>query len=296
MMNKFFSQIILNDTETDIAFVIVEDESYIVNTYNFETKQMTIRLTATSPIHSLIWLDDKLLFLQKGELKMLHRHEQQPITITTCEQFVRYAFGVAYLQNGKVHFVDVSNLSEHQLLTDTVEKLYAKGGTGFIVQKDEKQFAFINGSFIEIPLAANISSAAVSFDAQYVAFFAEQFGMTQLFVKDIAMNVVQNMTEMLGETIGNTLTAQAGGSILTPEWTETNAFYFLVTANHEVRLYYGDLYGTLLPASPEDEKIYTFAIARSGNWAVTGLETQNGEQQLLYLDITTGEQQLIFTL
>lgn len=290
-MQKYFSQLVLNDAETKVAFIICQREQMKIVTYDLEAKQMQEQYQTTSSIQGLNWWQDELIFLQDGMLKKLK--DEQAYVITACEQFVMYEEGIAYLFNGEVNYIKSLNQIKNKILLNNVQQLFTKGGKGFIVQKEQKLYAYLSGNLVELPLQETVSTAAISDDAQYIACFAEQYGQMHVIVYDRTLHIVQNMTELLGDPIGNTLTTLEGVASLAPFWTETNAFYFLVTANNEVRLYYGDLYGTLLPASPEDECIYAYAIARSGNWAVTAVETLTGEHQLLFLNITTGKQQLI---
>lgn len=138
--------------------------------------------------------------------------------------------------------------------------------------------------------------AMFSLDNRYIAYVGSDSTYknathTQLYVYDTETKLTQNITEMLDAPVGDLAVADVQQGIDTPAvvWTETNALYFQLSTMGDVRLYYADLDGSIFPASPEGEHIYSYDVARSGNWALITASNPTSPGELFYFDITTGE-------
>ncbi len=138
--------------------------------------------------------------------------------------------------------------------------------------------------------------AVYSYDNRYIAYTGSDASYknathTKVYVYDTATGLTQQLTEMLDAPVGDLAVADVQQGVEAPAvvWTETNALYFQLSAMGDVRLYYADLEGSIFPASPEGEHIYSYDVARSGNWALAAISNPTFPGELFYLDITTGE-------
>ena len=144
--------------------------------------------------------------------------------------------------------------------------------------------------------AGYYGGATFSFDNRYIAYVGSDATYknathTQLYVYDTETKLTQNVTEMLDAPVGDLAVADVQQGVNAPAvvWTETNALYFQLSTMGDVRLYYADLDGSIFPASPEGEHIYSYDVARSGNWALITASNPTSPGELFYFDITTGE-------
>ena len=294
-MIKYMMYLTLDSSENVVAFVVSKQGQHLLVTYELETNKLTTLFSTDSTISSVAWLHESLYFVHNCMLIQVDVNTQQQTELFQCEQLQQFSDDAfVFLQRGNIICFNVTS-REQQIIATEVDSLIATKGEIIVFKKAGAIYYWLQGELYELTVSFEVLSAALSFDEQYIAFFGTQLGAKQLFVYDIELQILQNMTEMLGATIGHdgVESSLPTLSLEIPAWTETNAFYFLVSANDEVRLYYGDLYGTLLPASPEDECIYDYVIARSGNWAITAFTGKDGQCQLVVLDITTGEQSTI---
>ena len=138
--------------------------------------------------------------------------------------------------------------------------------------------------------------AAYSYDNRYIVYTGSDASYknathTKVYVYDTATGLTQQLTEMLDAPVGDLAVADVQQGVDAPAvvWTETNALYFQLSTMGDVRLYYADLEGSIFPASPEGEHIYSYDVARSGNWALAAISNPAFPGELFYLDITTGE-------
>ena len=275
-------QPILTSDESGMTCILQRQQSMVLVTYNFETQAVHTLYETTEQITSFAELKEAYIVLQNEQLVQISKATLQSTVVGQAQQIQQFQpSGFVYVHNGECF--EVKGDTETNI--GQIECLYKTVGAFYMYKKDSSVFYRLDGQSYELILDFELESAALSFDGQYIAMFGQQFGMRQLFVYDIEQQIVQNMTETLGEAIGFNANPY---SVEAPSWTETNAFYFLVNANEEVRLYYGDLYGTLLPASPEEERIYAYTVAKSGNWAVTASITIENMNKYTQLDITTG--------
>lgn len=275
-------QPILTSDESGMICILQRQRNMVLVTYNFETQAVHTLYETTEQITSFAELKETYIVLQNEQLVQISKATLQTTVVGQAQQIQQYQpSGFVYVNNGECF--EVKDGKETSI--GQIEYLYKTVGAFYMYKKDSRVFYRLDGQSYELTLDFELESAALSFDGQYIAMFGQQYSRRQLFVYDIEQQIVQNMTEMLGEAIGFNAKPY---SVEAPSWTETNAFYFLVNANKEVRLYYGDLYGTLLPASPEEERIYAYTVEKSGNWAVTAALTVENMNKYAQLDITTG--------
>lgn len=132
---------------------------------------------------------------------------------------------------------------------------------------------------------------AFSFTGQYVAYVGETDFERHLYVYDFDLGITQNLTEMLDVYAGDAMSPHTNDKqgIKEIQWIETDALYFLLSSDGDVRLYYADLYGSLFPASPESEHIVSYSVARNGNWALYVANQPFTQARLSWFDITMGE-------
>ena len=281
MDNQIIHPILTSD-ESGMICILQRQQSMVLVTYNFETQAVHTLYETTEQVTSFAELKEAYLVLHNEQLVQISKATLQSTVFGQAQQIQKFEpSGFVYVNNGECFEVK----DDKETNIGQIECLYKTVGAFYMYKKDCRVFYQLDGQSYELSLDFELESAALSFDGQYIAMFGQQFGMRQLFVYDIEQQIVQNMTEMLGESIGFDAKPY---SVEAPSWTETNAFYFLVNANKEVRLYYGDLYGTLLPASPEEERIYAYTVSKSGNWAITAALTMENMKKYAQLDITTG--------
>lgn len=290
MTKQIIAQTLTND-ESAVVFIVHENKNYEILLFHLQNKQSQVLYTTTHPIEQVVYFSDSLYFICNDALQQVSFTTQQVNVLTKASMLNPYnAQTFIYEQDGQLIGYDVATKCTTVLVTG-IEKMYRTAGEMLLYKKDGELVYMCNG--IQEPFAVqhDIESAALSFDGQYIAFFSSNKNGRHFYVYDLQQRIIQNMTDLLGETIGyNGPTLVQAPVFEIPTWTETNAFYFLVTANDETRLYYGDLYGTLLPASPEEEYIYAYTIANSGNWAITAVLTKQQKMVCYELDITTGNE------
>ena len=166
----------------------------------------------------------------------------------------------------------------------------------YIIDVETKQETIL------VDKAGYYGGATFSLDNRYIAYVGndatyQNATHTQLYVYDTETKLIQNLTEMLDAPVGDLAVADVQQGVHAPAvvWTETNALYFQLSTMGDVRLYYADLDGSIFPASPEGEHIYSYDVARSGNWALITASNPTFPGELLYFDITTGERRQLTT-
>ncbi len=135
-----------------------------------------------------------------------------------------------------------------------------------------------------------------SYDNRYIAYVGSDTSYknathNNVYVYDRRTGLTQQLTEMLNAPVGDLAVADVQQGVDAPGvvWTETNALYFQLSTMGDVRLYYADLEGSIFPASPEGEHIYSYDVARNGNWAIAAISNPVFPGELFFLDITSGE-------
>ncbi len=135
-----------------------------------------------------------------------------------------------------------------------------------------------------------------SYDNRYIAYSGSDASYknathNNIYIYDRETGLTQQLTEMLDAPVGDLAVADVQQGVEAPGvvWTETNALYFQLSTMGDVRLYYADLEGSIFPASPEGEHIYSYDVARSGNWAIAAISNPVFPGELFFLDIASGE-------
>lgn len=156
-----------------------------------------------------------------------------------------------------------------------------------IATKEEKVLVEADGHY---------GGAAFSFDDRYIAYVGSDATYknathSKVYVYDTETETTTVLTEELDAPVGDYAVADLQQGVQAPAvvWTETNALYFQVSTMGDIRLYYATLEGELYPASPENEHVYGYAIAKSGNEALLAVSNPTFPGELFAYDITTGE-------
>lgn len=143
-------------------------------------------------------------------------------------------------------------------------------------------------------------NAAFSFDDARVAFVGhsrayENATHAELYVYEVAHQTTQCLTEGIDAPIGDYVVAdhQQGAQAPGVIWTKDGHLYFQVSTEGDVRLYFASLDGAVYPASPEDEHVYGYDIARDGNFALAAISDPVSPGELYKLAISTGEREAL---
>lgn len=145
-------------------------------------------------------------------------------------------------------------------------------------------------------------SAVFSPDDRYIAYIGQELIFknathTHLYIFDRETGVITKLTESLDLPVGDYAVADVQQGVEAPSvvWTEHNDLYFQVSTNGDVRLYYATLDGAIYPASPEEEHVYSYDVAKDGSFALVAVSNPTFVGELFYYEVMTGErQQLTF--
>ncbi|MEZ0480224.1 prolyl oligopeptidase family serine peptidase [Planococcus sp. SSTMD024] len=143
-------------------------------------------------------------------------------------------------------------------------------------------------------------NAAFSFDDERLAFVGhsrayENATQADLYVYETTNETAQCLTEGIDAPIGDYVVAdhQQGAQAPGVVWTQDDHLYFQVSTEGDVRLYFASLDGAVYPASPEDEHVYGYDIARDGSFALATISTPVSPGELFKLAISTGERKAL---
>ena len=142
--------------------------------------------------------------------------------------------------------------------------------------------------------------AAFSFDDTKLAFVGSEAAYknathTELYVYEIESGSRQILTEGIDAPIGDYVVAdhQQGANHPDVVWTKDNHLYFPVSVMGDVRLYAASLEGEMYPATGEDEHVYGFDVAKSGEFALLAVSNPTHVGELYIQTITTGERKTL---
>lgn len=142
--------------------------------------------------------------------------------------------------------------------------------------------------------------AAFSFDDARLAFVGhsrayENATQAELYVYDVANQTMDCLTEGIDAPVGDYVVAdhQQGAQAPGVVWTKDDHLYFQVSTDGDVRLYFASLDGAVYPASPEDEHVYGYDIARDGSFALAPISNPVSPGELYKLAISTGEREAL---
>lgn len=144
--------------------------------------------------------------------------------------------------------------------------------------------------------------AAFSFDDSKLAFVGSDASFknathTELYVYDIESGSRQNLTEGIDAPVGDYVVAdtQQGANAPSVVWTKDDHLYFQVSTMGDVRLYAASLEGEMYPATGDDEYIYGYDVAKSGEFALVTVSNPTSIGELYVQTIATGERQALTT-
>lgn len=241
-----------------------------------------------------------IAFILDGQLKivMVETAEVVDVPISYVSQFEWGANFTLYVTTREGDLYSWSLQSEAQLLLErAVIEAYSIEKEMAVVKCSDRLFAVKVsedkiGKLQQItPEIGRYEQVAFSFTGQYVAYIGTTKTERHVYVYDFELGVTQNLTELLDVYAGDAIDpfSSANLGIKEIQWIETDALYFQVSSDGDVRLYYADLYGSLFPATPENEHLVSYSVARNGNWALYVATKPFIEVRLALFDITTGE-------
>ena len=144
--------------------------------------------------------------------------------------------------------------------------------------------------------------ATFSSDDKLVAFVGSESAYrnathTELYVFDVESGTRQILTEGLDAPVGDYVVAdhQQGASALDVVWTKDNHLYFQVSVMGDVRLYAASLEGEMYPATGEDEHVYGYDVAKTGEFALLTVSNSTHVGELYLQTIATGERKALTT-
>jgi len=301
MQNNLFLQPLLSP-QNDKAIYIKNNALYLLEE---PFKEANLLATNFQDVKNLRWSKDgqTIAYIQNQKLKLLN--------VQSGTLFKIFSNDVESFEWGEQDTLYVTQTSERELCvlqirTDEVVTCL-KNAKVAAVMSSKKMCVFIRDKHLYLydlqketvdqitSDAGDYQNITVSFDENYISFSGGVNGSSSLYVFDIGLHLLQNLTEMLDLYVGDALNPTYSEMYQTKQiqWTETNALYFLVSTMGDVRLYYADLDGSIFPASPEEEHVYDFSVSNSGNWAIIANSNPTIESQLSHFDITMGAVRLI---
>lgn len=142
--------------------------------------------------------------------------------------------------------------------------------------------------------------AAFSFDDSKIAFVGSDASFknathTELYVYDIDNGIREVLTEGIDAPVGDLVVADhlQGADAPSVVWTNNHHLYFQVSTMGDVRLYAASIEGEMYPATGEDEHVYGYDVAESGEFALVTVSTPTTVGELYLHTIATGERQAL---
>lgn len=139
-------------------------------------------------------------------------------------------------------------------------------------------------------------SVQFSKDDRYIAYVGADLtfvNATQadVFVYERETGVTMNVTAGLDAPVGDESISDHLQQIASPGvvWTDDEQLYFQLSVMGDVRLYGAMLDGAIYPATGEDEHIYGFDVASTGEFALLTVSTPTNPGELYCQHIMTGE-------
>lgn len=143
-------------------------------------------------------------------------------------------------------------------------------------------------------------NAAFSFDDAHIAFVGQSRTYqnathAEVYVYDAAEKTSQCLTEGIDAPVGDYVVAdhQQGSDAPGVIWTQDDHLYFQMSTEGDVRLYFASLDGAVYPATPEDEHVYGYDIARDGSFALAAISNPVSPGELYQLDISAGQRKAL---
>lgn len=146
-------------------------------------------------------------------------------------------------------------------------------------------------------------NAVFSPDDAYIAYVGanrtyENATQPELYIYHCETGINECLTANIDAPLGDLIVADAqqGISGSPVAWTATNDLYFQLSTMGDVRLYYATVEGAIYPASPEQEHIYDFDVAKNGTFVIAAISNPVHPGELYKLTITTGEREVLTTM
>ncbi|KIL45636.1 S9 family peptidase [Jeotgalibacillus soli] len=135
-------------------------------------------------------------------------------------------------------------------------------------------------------------------DGKYLAFLAserrfENATHAKLWVYEASTQTKQCITEGIDAPVGDYVVAdiQQGASVQSVVWNNEESFYFVISDQGNVKLYYGSVAGEVYPALDGDHHVYGFDVHGSSQQVIAAVSTHTNPGDLHLLHIPTGKNQ-----
>lgn len=311
---------------TQLAFLSTRDDKnqlYVLSTKGGEARKVTsfekgVSNFLWSPCGKKIWFSASLKqgknFTDEAEKE--EKKKPEPYVVDKMKykmdgtgllpQDSYKHIGVINLENGEVsQFTEGNHFYSLQSVSHDGSKLV------FSVNRSENQdFEFRQSLYlvdieskeetVVIDEDGYFGGVAFSFDDSKLAFVGSEAAYknathTQLYVYDIESGTREILTEGIDAPVGDYVVAdtQQGANAPSVVWTKDNHLYFQVSTMGDVRLYAASLEGEMYPATGEDEYIYGYDVAKSGEFALITLSNPTHIGELYLQTIATGERQAL---
>ncbi|WP_342543099.1 S9 family peptidase [Paenisporosarcina sp. FSL H8-0542] len=313
---------------TQLAFLSTRDDKnqlYVLSTKGGEARKVTsfeagVSSFVWSPCGKKIWFSASLKEGKKftDEPDKEEKKKPEPYVVDKMKykmdgtgllpQDSYKHIGVINLENGEVtQFTEGNHFYTLQSVSHDGSKLV------FSVNRSENQdFEFRQSLYlvdveskeetVVIEEDGYFGGAAFSFDDSKLAFVGSDASFknathTELYVYDIESGSRQNLTEGIDAPVGDYVVAdtQQGANAPNVVWTKDDHLYFQVSTMGDVRLYAASLEGEMYPATGDDEYIYGYGVAKSGEFALVTVSNPTSIGELYVQTIATGERQALTT-
>ncbi|RPF55833.1 S9 family peptidase [Aquisalibacillus elongatus] len=199
---------------------------------------------------------------------------------------------VEVLKEGNQNFIFQSWIDEKTLIYSTDEH----ANQDFNFNHNVYIYNIENKTTTEIPTDQGYASNfVVSPNGKHVLFVHmgqtyKNATHTEVIHFDLTTNVAMPLTTELDAPVGDFVVAdtQQQADLQTVIWANNEDFYFPVSDQGSVQLYYGNLKGELYPAYNQKAHIYGLDLI-SENQALVAISTPTSPGELYNLDVTSGE-------
>lgn len=163
----------------------------------------------------------------------------------------------------------------------------------YIVDIDTKEERLI------VDMEGYFGDVAFSLDDAYVSFVGaplqpfKNAAHSEVYIYNVEDAYYTSLTAMMDLPVGDYQTADVQQGAVAPGvvWCDDHALYFQLSTMGDTRLYYATLDGAIYPATPEDEHVYGYDIARDAIYALATISNPTSVGELYHLNISTGERE-----
>ncbi|TDL35364.1 S9 family peptidase [Jeotgalibacillus sp. S-D1] len=173
-------------------------------------------------------------------------------------------------------------------------------------QEDKKDYSFNNDLYLfnlknqtreKIETKEGYAGGAVwSPDGKKVAYTAsdriyENASHTKLWVYDVNSKTQQCITEGIDAPVGDYVVADVhqGASLQNVIWSSNESFYFIISDQGSVSLYYGSVNGEVYPAFSGDHHMYDYDVHGESQQVVAAISTHTNPGDLHIIHVPTGK-------